>query len=139
MTQRPKHGFTVVELLIAIVMFTVIIVAVLGALPNLYRVNRSTSDKQVQSAYAKNVMEAVRSSWLTSTTPIAPSTDQYPNFTAGTLPTLPAAPSSLSCQTPAVTAVGTATPIGRRRVTLTCTTVSGGNVTSFVVEFGRPQ
>lgn len=139
MTRHQEHGFTIVELLIAIVLFTVIVVAVLGALPNLYRVNRSTSDNQVQSAHAKNVMEAVRSFWLTPLTPTAPSTDQFPNFTAGTLPALPAAPSSLSCQAPTVTAVGTATPIGRRRISLTCTTVSGGNVTSFVVEFGRPQ
>lgn len=139
--RRPhQEGLTLVELLVAITIFGLIITAVLSMLPSLFKLNRATSDAQATSAYAKSVMESTRIHWLTKVTPTAPSTDAYPNFTAGTLPSgLPTVPSTLTCDAPAVTAEGSATPVGRRRLTIKCTAKSTQQSSSFVAEFGRPQ
>ncbi|CAM3680817.1 hypothetical protein DESA109040_19735 [Deinococcus saxicola] len=139
MKQHPESGLTIIELLVAISIFLVIVTFVLAALPNLFQINRRTGTAQTVSIYATSVIEQTRRSWLTKTAPVAPATDAYPLFTAGTLPTtLPAAPAGLSCTAPAVSTQGTATPPGRRRITVTCTP-TGFSAISYVAEIGRPE
>ncbi|UBV43561.1 prepilin-type N-terminal cleavage/methylation domain-containing protein [Deinococcus taeanensis] len=135
------QGVTLIELLVAMAILGIIVSTVLAIIPRLYQVNRTNVQAQLASTYARTVMESVRSHWLVPVYPIPTSGDLYPNFTSGTLPSpLPTAPSGLTCAAPTVTAEGTASPVGRRTISVTCT--SNSNTTqkfTFVGQFGRPE
>lgn len=138
--KRPEQGLTLVELLIAMVIFALIITGTLSILPHLVKVNRNSGDRQTISIYANGVIEQTRVWWLTKVN--AP--DAYPNFTAGTLPSgLISAPTGVTCATPAVSVVATtgvspATTVSRRLLSITCTPTSQPAVT-VVSQIGRPE
>ena len=133
-----EAGLTIVELLIAVGLFMVLITVILPTLPQMFGVNRSTLSSQAVNLYAKGVIEQTGGLWLTRDSS-AGATDPYPALVAGTLPSpLPAAPSGVSCQPPSSVAVGSATPVSRRRLTVTCTSAATGTLT-FIAEIGRPQ
>lgn len=134
----PEAGLTIVELLIALALFMVLITVILPTLPQMFGVNRSTLSSQAVNLYAKGVIEQTGGLWLRRD-PSPSAADPYPALVAGTLPaTLPAAPAGVSCQPPSSVAVGTATPVSRRRLTVSCTSAATGTLT-FIAEIGRPQ
>lgn len=138
MKAQGNSGLTLVEVMVAVAIFAILIGAILPIFTGLFRVNRDTVNIQTVGSYAQSVAEQTRALWLTGVTPVAPSTDSYPAFTAGQLPTpLPAPPANVSCAAPLVEAVGSAIPVGRRRLTVTCTP-AGKPAIVFVIEIGRP-
>lgn len=138
--KQNTQGLTLIEVLVALAIFSIIVVSVLGIMPGIYRTNGSTRDAQEANNYARSVTESFRIHWMTPTTPAAGSTDRYPAFTAGTLPTLPATPTGLTCDTPVVAnKTPGVSPTTRRSVSLTCTTKQGNKKATYTVEFGRPE
>lgn len=134
----PEAGLTIVELLIALALFMILITVILPTLPQMFGVNRGTLSSQAVTGYAKGVIEQTGGLWLTRD-PSPTAADPYPALVAGTLPsTLPAPPSGVTCQPPSSVAVGTAAPVSRRRLTVSCTSAVTGTLT-FVSEIGRPQ
>ncbi|GGL79266.1 hypothetical protein GCM10010840_16410 [Deinococcus aerolatus] len=139
MKGRAESGLTLVEVMVAVGIFAVLIGAILPIISDLFRVNRDTVNVQTIGSYAQSVGEQTRTLWLTRVTPVAPSTDAYPSFTAGQVPNpLPSPPANVSCAAPLVEAVGSASPVGRRRLTVTCTP-PGKPAMVFVIEIGRPE
>lgn len=137
MPPNRHSGFTLVELLIAVGLVMLLITMILPTLSQTFGVNRTALTAQAVTVYAKGVIEQTSALWLTRDT-TAGATDPYPWLSAGSLPVLQAAPSGVTCQTPSSVMLGTATPVGRRRLTLTCTSTATGTLT-FVMDIGRPQ
>lgn len=129
------------EVMIAISIFSVIMVTVLSILPTVFKVNSHTAKSQDASLYARTVIEQTRNYWLTKVTPAPGTADAYPYFTSGAFPSdLPTVPSSLTCDplsTSTLPTVNPPTPIARRRLTVSCTP-QGSTAQVFVVEIGRP-
>ncbi len=131
-TQQAQAGLTLIEVLIALAIFTVVAMAVLGVLPGLFRVNRSNQNDQAVTVAAKAFMETVRTTYSVQTT-----------FDAGTLPAAPDASllGGLTCTPTQTNPVTTwLTPAGTpqvRRVTLTCAG-SGQPTYTFTLDVGRP-
>jgi prepilin-type N-terminal cleavage/methylation domain-containing protein len=67
--KRPQNGFTVVELVTAIVVMGVVIPAVSIALTNLAVVNRIARDQALVNLVAQNKIESLRSSGYNSLNP----------------------------------------------------------------------
>ncbi|WP_029476882.1 Tfp pilus assembly protein FimT/FimU [Deinococcus frigens] len=131
-----QGGFTLVELLIAVGLVLVMIAVILPTLTQTFQVNRTAVSAQAVTGYAKSVIEQTSALWLTrDSTPGA--TDPYPWLSAGTLPVLQAAPTGVTCQPPSSLALGAASPLGRRRLTVTCSTAANGTLT-FIMDIGRP-
>lgn len=139
MTPPPtRHsGFTLIELLIAVGLVMVLITMILPALTQTFGVNRTALTAQAVTVYAKGVIEQTSALWLTRDS-TAGAADPYPWLSAGTLPILQAAPSGVTCQPPSSSPLGTASPLGRRRLTIKCTATATGTLT-FVMDIGRPQ
>lgn len=138
MTAATAHsGFTLVELLVAMGLVLVLVTVILPSLTQTFSVNRAAVGAQAVTIYAKSVIEQTSALWLTRETDPG-AADPYPRLSAGTLPAFQAAPSGITCQTPSSVALGTASPVGRRRLTVTCTAATTGTLT-FIMDIGRPQ
>lgn len=134
MNNGPREaGLTLIEVLIALAIFTVLSVAVLGTLPILFKVNRSTQNDQAVTVAAKAFMESVRTGYSTQGT-----------FDAGTLPASPdtSLMGGLTCAATQSNPVAAwVSPSGGpmlRRVTLTCKGTGQPDYT-FTLDFGRPS
>lgn len=127
-----EAGLTLIEVLIALAIFTVLSIAVLSVLPTLFKVNRSNQNDQAVTVAAKAFMESVRTSYSAQST-----------FDAGTLPAAPdtSLMGGLTCTTSQTNPVPTwVTASGSpmlRRVTLSCTGTGQPNY-AFTLDFGRP-
>lgn len=143
-----KHGFSVIETLIAVAIVGIIATAIMAFLPTISRTNQSTRTDQIftiaakgfMEIAAKGFMEEVRSSW----TDTIEGREHFDSgtFTNGTeiINYIPAnLPTGFSCQA-AISDPdnGAFSPIQRKRVSLTCT-APGVSPVTFSIEFGRPE
>ncbi|GGR98062.1 PulJ/GspJ family protein [Deinococcus sedimenti] len=125
-------GLTLIEVLVALAIFTVLSVAVLGSLPTLFKVNRSNQNDQAVTVAAKAFMESVRTNLSTRAA-----------FDAGVLPAAPdtSLMGGLTCtptqSNPVPTWVTLTGSPQVRRVTLTCEG-SGQPTYTFTLDVGRP-
>ncbi|WP_155298268.1 prepilin-type N-terminal cleavage/methylation domain-containing protein [Deinococcus kurensis] len=128
-----QAGLTLIEVLIALAIFTALSVAVLGLLPTLFQVNRSNQNDQAVTVAAKAFMESVRTTYSAQAA-----------FDAGTLPATPdtSLMGGLTCAaTQANPVAAWVTPAGGpmlRRVTLTCAG-TGQPTYTFTLDVGRPS
>ncbi|WP_394650564.1 prepilin-type N-terminal cleavage/methylation domain-containing protein [uncultured Deinococcus sp.] len=145
---RPTEGFTLIEVLVAITLLSVIIVVVVASLTVSFRLSGSTTLQSVATNRAQATLEAVRGQWqqdlnrydttcVVYTLP-AGTTASVQNETAsgdlvGTAQNITFA---ASCPTP--TASPTAIPL--RRVTVTANNTSGnsGGQSVLILEIARP-
>ncbi|MCP2015022.1 prepilin-type N-terminal cleavage/methylation domain-containing protein [Deinococcus sp. HSC-46F16] len=133
MKQRAEQGLTLIEVLVALAIFTIVSVAVLSMFPAIFKLNSQTRADQAVTVGAKQYMESVRTNFSTSTL-----------FDTATTASLPPAPSGnevngYTCErgvTDVPNPTGGLTII--KRVTLTCTHTSQPEQT-FVLDFGRPS
>ncbi|WP_189069920.1 type II secretion system protein [Deinococcus radiotolerans] len=127
-----EAGLTLMEVLVALAIFTGLSVAVLGLLPTLFKVNRSNQTDQEVTVAAKAYMESVRTAYSVQAA-----------FDAGTLPAAPDTGllGGLTCTPSQSNPVAAwTTPAGGpllRRVTLSCSG-SGQPTFTFTLDFGRP-
>ena len=115
---KSCRGFTLIEMLVAIALLSIIGMALISFLPTIVTLNRNSTQDQEITVAAKQFFEEVRRDWATPTT-----------FEAGTIPNPPEG-CSASIQDPDSGAPGI-----RKRVTLAC----DDGASSFVAEFGRPS
>lgn len=111
-------GFTLIEMLVAIVLLAIISAALIAFMPAIVTLNRRSSQEQEITVAAKSFFEEVRRTWTARDA-----------FDAGTLP---ASPEGCTAQ---VSDPDAGAPGIRHRVTLTCE----GLTTPFITDFGRPQ
>ncbi|UBV42069.1 prepilin-type N-terminal cleavage/methylation domain-containing protein [Deinococcus taeanensis] len=125
-------GLTLIEVLVALAIFTALSVAVLGLLPTLFKVNRQNQNDQAVTVAAKAFMESVRTAYSVQST-----------FDAGSLPAAPGAGllNGLTCtatqSNPVPTWVSPSSGPLLRRVTLSCAG-NGQPTYTFSLDFGRP-
>ncbi|ACO45249.1 type II secretion system protein [Deinococcus deserti] len=122
-------GFSLVEVLVALAIFSVVSAAVLALFPSIFQLNSQTRADQSVTIAARHYLERVRTQYSTQS-----------GFDAATLPAAPAADTlnNYTC-TPAVsTRPIPALADGQiKRVTLSCSHASQPTLT-FVLDFGRP-
>ena len=148
-----QEGLTLIEVMVAVSLFIVLMLAVTSALPTLFRLDRETTTVQANNVYARNVIDQTRALWMTPTGSLSSDQDHYPDLTTGKIPTnLPAVPAGLSCVAPpqteeiakmeAPTSTST-TPVywtTRRKITVSCRAAGSTQAyTNFVAEIGRPE
>lgn len=122
-------GLSLVEVLVALAIFSVVSAAVLALFPSVFRLSSQTRADQSVTIAAKHYLERVRAQYSTRS-----------GFDAEVLPDPPAAStinhytctSSVSTQPIPSVAEGQI-----KRVTLSCTHVNQPTLT-FVLDFGRP-
>lgn len=135
-----QQGFTLIEILVAIAILSIIAVGVSGMLISILRITGRTQSEQSFGYVAQHYMEGVRVSWntcaVTGTPPACSSPATYPAYEAATLPALPSGlPSGVTCTAAASpsTVSNASTPIRSREVTLSCTGSGPSQVYSLVV------
>ena len=67
MRRRPTEreaGFTLLEVLVAIVLFAIVVVAILAPLTGLFGLSQRSSQQSKATTYAQQVMEQIRGQWL---------------------------------------------------------------------------
>lgn len=130
MKAQAEQGLTLIEVLVALAIFTIVSVAVLSMFPAIFKLNSQTRADQAVTIGAKQFMEQARVNFSSTS-----------GFTAGTLPSAPAAATvnNYTCE-PSVTnqQSDTAGVVIIKRVTLDCTHTSQPQQT-FVLDFGRPS
>ena len=137
---KTKHGFTIIETLIAVVIVGIIATAIMAFIPTISRTNQSTRTDQIFTIAAKHFMEDVRSAW----TDTVDGRDYFDNDTVadGTLIEdylMNDLPDGFSCQAALSDPdSGAFSPIQRKRVSLACTSTNASSVI-FNAEFGRPE
>lgn len=129
---KDTSGFTVVEIMIATALISLLIALILPQMFQMYRVDGSSSISQKAVVHAKTVMELIQSEW-----------NDNSKFMSGSLPTLPSPPANVTCQPPIVTvpkmdAYVTTDSSLRKRVKLICTLQDPAQkrTFTFVQEFG---
>lgn len=131
--KSSKNGFTLLETLVAVAIFTIMMTAIMSMFPTVFKVNRQTRADQSTTIAAKSYMEQMRTH-LSSTA----------NFDSNSTLPAPAASSTdgYTC-TPSMTQVqggittkGVAVPL-IQRVTLSCAR-TGESTLIFTEDFGRP-
>ncbi|GGK30718.1 hypothetical protein GCM10008955_25650 [Deinococcus malanensis] len=125
----PSAGLSLVEVLVALALFSVVSAAVLALFPSVFRLNSQTRADQSVTIAAKHYLEQVRARYSTQS-----------GFDAASLPETPPASilNSYTC-TPSVSTLESPfiAPGQIKRVTLSCTHASQPTLT-FVLDFGRP-
>lgn len=125
MTNRTR-GLTLIEVLIAMSILSVIAAAIMAALPSLVTMNRASLDDVNVTVVAKTYLERVRDEWTTQAA-----------FDAGMLPAVPTPPGRTCTASVTDPDAGAFTPAIRKRVTFTCS-ATNANPLVFRVELGRP-
>ena len=145
---RPTEGFTIIEVLIAVTLLSIIVLVVMASLTGSFRLSGNTTLQTVATNRAQDTMEALRGQWQLP--------DRY--AAACVVYTLPAGTSvSVQDETATGTDIGaaysptfnasscaSATPLSSvaalRRVTVTTTNTSGNNSgqSQLVLEIARP-
>ncbi|MCA9840204.1 MAG: type II secretion system protein [Trueperaceae bacterium] len=134
-------GFSLIELLIAVAVFSVVMLALSGILVNGLQLRRSNSNEIQALAYANTVLERYKSHWVESS-----------NYSAGTLVNaayLPSLPSGFSQQGPTFdcldelgNVIETATCVTMvpplRRISLVVKDADGEILANLVTEIGNP-
>lgn len=139
---RPTDGFTLIEVLVAIAMLSIITAATSGLIITILRSSGKTQSQQSLAYVAQDYMESVRRSWatcdLTGTPATCGATPTYSAYANGTLPDVPSTlPTGVTCTATAnPTTVSTTTaPVRSRQVTLAC---SGGATQSYSLVVTQP-
>ena len=129
MKQGAQAGFTLVEVLVAIALFSVVSTAVLGLFPGLLAQSVRSRAEQAVTAAAKQFMEDGRAAYEDAAT-----------FDAGA-PGLPAAPDpgqGYRCSRGAAAQLSDGATVLLRRVTLSCAKADQATYT-FSLDLGRPD
>lgn len=137
---KTKHGFSIIETLIAMVIVGIIATAIMSFFPTITRTNQGTRVDQEFTIAAKRFMEDVHSAWTDSIE--GQSYFDNGTFVDGTAINgfgLVGLPSGFSCVSALTDPdAGAYDPVQRKRITVTCTAPQVSAVV-FAVEFGRPQ
>lgn len=137
-TTSPTQGFTLIEVLVAMAILGVILVAVLGMLPSLTSTNAASRNEQRAVLAAKSYFENVRAEYARLGAPSGQGFDKDP-----TTIDLTGTGDGLTCTRKAADTVtsapltngGVAVPV-LKRVTLTCTIQS--REYTFALDIPRP-
>lgn len=146
MRHSADAGLTLIEVLVALTLFAVISMAVLGMLPGVLRINSQTRNDQGVTVAAKQYLEKARAKF--NDPEINPATNKAYGLEAFVLGStaLPAVPSSSEMNGYACTAGlsdqltspgSTGSLVMVRRLSLECTR-SAQPTQTFVVDLGRP-
>lgn len=143
---RPTEGFTIIEVLIAVTLLSIIVLVVMASLTGSFRLSGNTTLQSVATNRAQATIEAVRGQWQ-SLTPYDAACMVYTLPTGTTISVQNETASGVvsgSAYTPtyatSCTSASATTFAPMRRVTVTSTNTSGANSGQSVLtlEIARP-
>lgn len=140
MKRAVERGLTLIEVLVAIAIFTIVSVAISAMFPTIFKLNRQAGQDQAVTVAAKQVMEQVRVAYTDTTKDASGQT----KFESGYLPPMPATTTvngytctGTSVDQPVV--VGATSYTGMmRRITLSCTRSDDPTYT-YTLDLGNPS
>jgi prepilin-type N-terminal cleavage/methylation domain-containing protein len=134
---KKTSGLTLVEIIVAIAVFSIIMLALSGTIVQGLQLRRKNSVDSQALAYATSILETYKNFWSAST-----------NFTSASTPAFPATPPALKPIDPvtdiSVTCLNidgtiSATTCALRRVQVTVKDSKGDVYANLVTEIGNPK